>query len=129
MGGLGSHGDSVQSAGAWGNLNGGNIQATSSIAFGNNIDVISNFTGGDRLDLEVAGATDAVATTAANGTVGNLFLQGNYVGTTFTGNANGNDILVLVTTGADQTVAANLGNTSTVLLGIGNGFNAGQNII
>lgn len=128
-----ANGDSVQSLGAWGNLTGGgDVQATSSIAFGTQIDVIRAFgggAGGDQLDLAVAGAATAVGTTAAAGTIGNLFLRGDYVGTTFTGNAGGADTLVLVTTGTDQTLAANLGNTSTVLLGAGGTFNAAQNII
>ncbi len=124
--------NSVVSGAAWTNLAVGIIGNTSTIAFGTEIDTITDFDSlVDRLDADAPGAINAFNMTASAAvSFGNFFVRGDYFGTTFTvSNTTGADILFYVSTSANQTVAANLGTTSIVLVGGAANFNAATVII
>ncbi len=136
-GGLGAdqfmqaNGNSVVAGSAWANLTAGLVQNNSSINFGTEIDVVTDFSSAsDFLNADAAGATNAIGIdAAAAGSVGNFYVRGTYNGTTFTVNTGlGDDILFYVSISTDQTIAAYLGTTSIVLIGGAAGFNPATNI-
>jgi len=97
------------------------------IIIGGFVDVITDFnSSADVLDATVQGGTDIYGPSVRN--AGNYFARGYYSGGTFITDLGGSDIFFYVSTGADQTVAANIGTTSIVLMGAGSGFNS-SNII
>jgi Ca2+-binding RTX toxin-like protein len=127
-----ANGSSGSVSTGWQNLYGNvYIGNGATIDTGGFADVITNFDSSvDRLDATEQGAVDSVGSFGHLMTTNNWFTKGDYSGTTFTANYDsGSDIFFYVSTGADQTVAANIGTTSVVLIGAASGFNSSTNII
>ena len=124
-------GSSIGSTTGWFGLSGNVIGGSSQIQYLSNVDVITDFNSAtDFLDATASGATDAYGTDVTNLTAGNYYVRGiNFNGYGFFAGNQGNDILFYVSTGTDQTVAANIGTTSIVLLGGAANFNSTTNII